>query len=87
MKWREHSILPGFGLSFAILTTALLALVLAPLAALIVKAAGAGFSEIVAIATSPRTLAALRLSFGAAAIAAASSSHGRSCVTTSPAAA
>ena len=70
MKWREHSILPGFGLSFAILTTALLALVLAPLAALIVKAAGAGASEILAIATSPRTLAALRLSFGAAAIAA-----------------
>jgi sulfate/thiosulfate transport system permease protein len=71
MRWPEPSILPGFGLSFAILTSALVALVLVPLAALVLKAGGAGMSEIAAIAASPRTLSALRLSFGAAALAAA----------------
>ncbi|MFZ9500763.1 MAG: sulfate ABC transporter permease subunit CysT [Beijerinckiaceae bacterium] len=71
MRWPEPSILPGFGLSFAILTSALVALVLIPLAALVLKAGGAGMSEIAAIAASPRTLSALRLSFGAAALAAA----------------
>ena len=69
-RWREHSILPGFGLSLGVLLTALTLIVLAPLAALVLKAASAGPAEIYAIATSPRTLAALRLSFGAAFIAA-----------------
>jgi len=55
--------LPGFGLSLGITLTALSLIVLIPLAALFVKAASAGPAEIWAIATSPRTLAALRLSF------------------------
>ncbi|KRE13543.1 hypothetical protein ASE63_18945 [Bosea sp. Root381] len=61
--WRQPSVLPGFGLSLGITLTALSLIVLIPLAALFVKAASAGPSEIWAIATSPRTLAALRLSF------------------------
>ena len=50
--------------------TALSVIVLIPLIALVLKAASAGPTDIVAIATSPRTLAAFRLSFGAALTAA-----------------
>ena len=69
--WRKPSVLPGFPLAFGILVTALSVIVLVPLAALFLKAASAGWADIAAIATSPRTLAALRLSFGAALAAAA----------------
>ena len=61
--WRRPSVLPGLGLSLGITLTALSLVVLIPLAALFIKAASAGPAEIWAIATSPRTLAALRLSF------------------------
>jgi sulfate transport system permease protein len=70
-RWREPSILPGFGLAFGITVTALSLVVLIPLAALFLKAASAGPADIWAIATSPRTLAALRLSFLGALFAAA----------------
>lgn len=67
---RAPSILPGFGLSLGITLTALSLIVLIPLAALVVKAASAGVEDIIAVSTSPRTIAALRLSFGAALVAA-----------------
>ncbi len=67
---RERSVIPGFGLSLGILVTALSLIVLIPLAALVVKAASAAPAEAWALATSPRTIAALRLSFGAALLAA-----------------
>ncbi len=70
-RWREPSILPGFGLSFGILLAALSLIVIIPLAALFVKAASAGPGGFWALASSPRTLAALKLSFGASLIAAA----------------
>lgn len=69
-RWREPSILPGFGLALGITLTALSLIVLIPLAALFVKAASAGPADIWAVATSPRTLAALKLSFLGALIAA-----------------
>ncbi len=69
-RWREPSILPGFGLALGITLTALSLIVLIPLAALFLKAASAGPAEIWAVATSPRTLAALRLSFFGALFAA-----------------
>ena len=69
-RWRQPSILPGLGLAFGTTLTALCLIVLIPLTALMLRAAGAGWADIVAIASSPRTLAALRLSFGAALIAA-----------------
>jgi sulfate transport system permease protein len=69
--WRQPSVLPGLGLSLGITLTALSLVVLIPLAALFIKAASAGPAEIWAIATSPRTLAALRLSFLGALFAAA----------------
>ncbi|HEV7326199.1 MAG TPA: sulfate ABC transporter permease subunit CysT [Bosea sp. (in: a-proteobacteria)] len=70
-RWREPSILPGFGLALGITVTALSLIVLIPLAGLFVKAASAGPADIWAVATSPRTLAALKLSFLGALFAAA----------------
>ena len=69
--FRQPSVLPGFGLSLGITLTALSLIVLIPLAGLFVKAASAGPADIWAVATSPRTLAALRLSFLGAFFAAA----------------
>ena len=62
-RWREPSVLPGFGLALGLTLTALSLVVLIPLAALFLKAASAGPADIWAIMTSSRTLAALRLSF------------------------
>ncbi len=70
LRWREPSILPGFGIALGITLTALSLVVLIPLAALFLKAASAGPADIWAVATSPRTLAALRLSFTGALFAA-----------------
>jgi sulfate transport system permease protein len=70
-RWREPSILPGFGLALGITVTALSLVVLIPLAALFLKAASAGPADIWAVATSPRTVAALKLSFLGALFAAA----------------
>lgn len=69
-RWREPSILPGLGLALGISLTALSLIVLIPLAALFLKAASAGPADIWAVATSPRTLSALRLSFLGALVAA-----------------
>jgi sulfate transport system permease protein len=68
---QNRSVIPGFGLTLGITITALSLIVLIPLAALAIKAAGVGPAEFWRIATNPRTLAALRLSFGAAFVAAA----------------
>lgn len=67
---REASVIPGFGLTLGFTIMALSLIVLIPLAALVLSAFSiwpAGFIE---IATDPRVLASLRLSFGAALIAA-----------------
>ena len=68
---RNKSVIPGFGLSLGITVTALSLIILIPLAALFLKAAEVGPKEFWTIATSERLLLALRLSFGAALIAAA----------------
>lgn len=70
LRFREPSVLPGFGLTFGYSVTYLSLLVLLPLAALTAKAAGAPFAEVVETLRDPRVLAALRLSFGAALLAA-----------------
>ena len=67
---REPSVLPGFGLALGFAIAALSLIVLLPLAALVLRAASIGPVEFLRIATDPRTLAALRLSFGTALIAA-----------------
>ena len=69
-RLREPSVIPGFGLALGFATAALRIIVLLPLAALVLRAASIGPVEFMAIATDPRTLAALRLSFGTAFVAA-----------------
>jgi sulfate/thiosulfate transport system permease protein len=68
--WRQRSVLPGFGLALGVTVTVLSFIVLLPLAALVIKAAGLGPAEFWRIATSERTLAALKLSFLTSLIAA-----------------
>src|SRR3982751_1101043 len=68
---RAHSPLPGFGLSLGVAILWLSLIVLIPLTAVFVKSASEGWQAFWAAAGSPRALAAYRLSFGAAALAAA----------------
>jgi sulfate transport system permease protein len=63
--------LPGFGLSLGITILWLSLIVLIPLSAVIIKSVSEGWGTFWAAAVSPRALAAYRLSFGAAALAAA----------------
>ena len=70
-RLREPSVIPGFGLALGFTIAALSLIVLIPLSALVLRAASIGPTGFWAIASDPRTLAALRLSFGAALIAAA----------------
>ena len=69
-RFREPSVLPGFGLTFGYVVTYLSLIVLLPLAALASQALSAPLDRIVATLTEPRVLAALRLSFGASLLAA-----------------
>ena len=67
----RSSPLPGFGLSLGITILWLSLIVLIPLSAVFVKSLSHGWGVFWAAAASPRALAAYRLSFGAAALAAA----------------
>ncbi|WP_108658691.1 sulfate ABC transporter permease subunit CysT [Acuticoccus kandeliae] len=71
ITFKRPSILPGFGLTLGFTFAYLGLIVLIPLAALVLKSAGLGWTEFWRLAFDERTLAALRLSFGASAIAAA----------------
>ncbi len=62
----RRSALPGFGLSLGVTLAFLGLVVLVPLAMVAVESAGLGAREIVALATTPRALAAYGLTFGAA---------------------
>nr|WP_139350788.1 sulfate ABC transporter permease subunit CysT [Rhodanobacter sp. C01] len=66
----RRRILPGFGLSLGYALTYLGLIVLLPLAALAWKASGIGIGGMLHLLGSPRTLAALRLSFAGAMLAA-----------------
>ena len=68
---RQPSVIPGFGLALGLTLAALSLIVLLPLAALVLRAASIGPQAFFEIATDSRTLAALRLSFGTALLAAA----------------
>ncbi|MFL5260520.1 MAG: sulfate ABC transporter permease subunit CysT [Hyphomicrobiales bacterium] len=69
-RFKQPSVLPGFGLSFGVAVSALSLIVLLPLATLVLRAGGLGPVRFWQLATDPRTLAALKISFGAAFIAA-----------------
>ena len=67
----RRSIIPGFRLTLGFTIFYLSVIVLIPLSAVYIKTAGMGWDQFVAVALSRRSLLAYRLSFGAAAAAAA----------------
>lgn len=68
--FRRRSAIPGFTLTLGLTLTVLSLIVLIPLTAVAIKAAGQSPADFVASAFSERALAAYRLSFGAALLAA-----------------
>ena len=68
MRRRRHA-LPGFGLTLGLSLAYLALIVLIPLAALALKSAAIGPAAFWAAVTSPRALAAYRVTFGCAAVA------------------
>ena len=70
MSFRKASVLPGFGLTFGFTTFFLSAIVLLPLAALVLSATSMHWSDFLRVVTSPRALGSYRLSFGASLLAA-----------------
>lgn len=67
----KRRVIPGFGLSLGFTITWLSLIILIPLAALFIKAAGLGWREWLRLLESPQVLAAAKLTFGASAAAAA----------------
>lgn len=66
----RRKVIPGFGLSMGYSVVYLSLIILIPLVALFLKAAGLGWSEWWELLTSPRVIAATKLTFGASAAAA-----------------
>jgi sulfate transport system permease protein len=66
----RRSVIPGFGLTLGFTVFYLSLIVLIPLSAAFLKAAGLGWTEFWHVVTAPRVLASLRLSFGASLLAA-----------------
>ncbi len=69
-RWKQPSILPGFPLAMGWTLAYLGLVVVLPLSALILRPWELGFDGMVATLTEPRVLSALKLSFGAALLAA-----------------
>ena len=73
MRGTRHGrtrVLPGFGLTLGITITYLALIILLPLGTILLKASGLSAHDFLAIVSSPRAIAAYKLSFGAAAAAA-----------------
>jgi len=71
IRLRRPSVIPGFGLTLGFSLFYLSAIVLIPLAALILRSFSLGWTEFLVTATDPRVIAALKLSFGTSLLAAA----------------
>jgi sulfate/thiosulfate transport system permease protein len=69
-RFHQPSVLPGFGLTFGFTTFFLSALVLLPLAALVLMAGSMHWRDFVHVVLSARALGSYRLSFGASFLAA-----------------
>jgi sulfate transport system permease protein len=69
-EFRQPSVLPGFGLTFGFTTFFLSAVVLLPLAALVLMTASMDWAHFVRVIFDPRAIGSYRLSFGASALAA-----------------
>ncbi|QDQ26292.1 sulfate ABC transporter permease subunit CysT [Chitinimonas arctica] len=70
MRLKQASVLPGFGLAFGYTIVYLSLIVLLPLSALIIKTSSLSLAEFWAVVTTPRVLAAYKLTFGASLLAA-----------------
>jgi sulfate transport system permease protein len=70
LRFRQPSVVPGFGMALGLTVTYLSLIVLIPLGAMFLRTATLSWPEFWRIASDPRTVAALRLSFGAASVAA-----------------
>ncbi|MDP8985321.1 MAG: sulfate ABC transporter permease subunit CysT [Pseudomonadota bacterium] len=68
---KRRSVIPGFGLTLGYTMLYLSLLVLIPLSATFIRSLGSGWGHFWAVVTAPRVVASLRLSFGAALLAAA----------------
>jgi len=68
---RAARVLPGFGLSLGFTLAYLSLIVLIPLSAVFIKAAGMGWDGFIHAVTTPRVVASYKLSFGASLLAAA----------------
>lgn len=69
-RFKQHSVLPGFGISLGFTLFYLSLVVLIPLSALVFKTATMSWESFWDTVTQPRVMAAYQLSFGAALIAA-----------------
>lgn len=70
-RWRQPSVIPGFGLTLGFVIVYFSLIILIPLIALALRASGLGLAGFIAAATDARILGALRVSFVNAFIAAA----------------
>ena len=70
-RFRQPTILPGFGLTLGFTTFFLSVLVLMPLAALVLRAGSMSPADFLHVVLDPRSVASYRLSFGAALLAGA----------------
>jgi sulfate/thiosulfate transport system permease protein len=70
LRFKQHSVLPGFSLTFGYTIFYLSLIVLVPLSALFLKSATLGWSQFWQIVTDPRVVASYRLTFGASLIGA-----------------
>ena len=64
-RFKQHSVLPGFKLTFGFTLFYLTLVVLVPLSTLVFRSAGLGLSGFWAAVTSPRVVASYELTFGA----------------------
>jgi sulfate transport system permease protein len=70
-RFRQPSVIPGFGLTLGFSLAYLTLIILIPLSGLVWRSAALGWADFWAIATDRRTLNALKISFGTAFLAAA----------------
>ena len=66
---RQKHLLPGFGLTLGVTLTYLAIIILLPIAAMLLKVAGMGPTEFWRVVSSPRSLAAYRITFSSALLA------------------
>ncbi len=71
-RWhfRVAGVMPGFGLTFGFAICYLSLVILIPLSGLVWRSSDLGWQDFWALASDPRTIAALRISFGSAILAA-----------------